>query len=83
MREIGIGGAVVLVDPRAEQGTANAMRKLLTDDARLTQLRQEVAERTYPTWAEYSVNTWEWLIEGKAGTSKCRRQTDTAAVGAG
>ncbi|MGB3676536.1 MAG: hypothetical protein WA988_19060, partial [Candidatus Nanopelagicales bacterium] len=65
MREIGEGGGAEFVDPRNITQLTTAMRRLLTDDDHLAQLRAEAKSRTLPTWDNYAAQTWKWLVDGK------------------
>ncbi len=65
MAEIGMPGGAEFVDPHDLDDVTSAMRLLLTDEARLTQLRAEAAARLLPTWDDYATDTWEWLINGR------------------
>ncbi len=62
MREIAdAGGGALLVDPRDDHSVADAMRTLLTDDARLAALRREAQSRPGRTWDDYAAQTWAAL----------------------
>ncbi len=65
MAEIGMPGGAEFVDPHDLDDVTSAMRRLLTDDARLNQLRAEAAARLLPTWDDYASDTWEWLVNGR------------------
>lgn len=58
MAEIAVGGGCLLVDPRDDLAIAEAMRELLTDDAKLAELRVEARGRTLRTWDEYADHLW-------------------------
>jgi glycosyltransferase involved in cell wall biosynthesis len=61
MRDNGLPGGALLVDPRNDHALADTMRELLTDDGLLTRLREEAAGRTSRTWDEYAAESWEIL----------------------
>eukprot|EP01028_Stygiella_incarcerata_P002619 TRINITY_DN1494_c0_g1_i5.p1 TRINITY_DN1494_c0_g1~~TRINITY_DN1494_c0_g1_i5.p1 ORF type:complete len:609 (+),score=155.17 TRINITY_DN1494_c0_g1_i5:131-1828(+) len=66
MLEIGEdGGGVEFVNPYDVNSVANGMHRLLTDDARLAQLREEALSRPRTTWDEYAERQWQWLMCGK------------------
>ncbi len=60
-REIAEGGGVALVDPRDDTDILQAMRRLLTDDAYLAQLADEVQRRPRRTWEDYAAELWTAL----------------------
>lgn len=60
--EIAAGGGCITVDPRDDAQIVDAMRTLLTDDARLLQLRAEIAGRADETWDDYARNLWDGLV---------------------
>jgi glycosyltransferase involved in cell wall biosynthesis len=61
-REIGAAGGTILIDARDDAALVDAMRILLTDDARLGQLRDEIARRPERTWEQYAAELWEALV---------------------
>jgi len=61
-REIAAGGGTVLVDPRDDTALVEAMRSLLTDDARIAALRAEIAERPSRGWDDYARELWDCLV---------------------
>jgi glycosyltransferase involved in cell wall biosynthesis len=60
-REIAEDGGVALVDPRDDADILRAMRRLLTDDAYLAQLTDEVRRRPRRTWEDYAAELWSTL----------------------
>jgi glycosyltransferase involved in cell wall biosynthesis len=54
------GGCVVVPEPTAPQ-LAQAMRKLLEDDAELARLTGEAAARRFPTYGEFARQLAAWL----------------------
>lgn len=60
--EIAVGGGCVLVDPRDEMTIVDAMRSLLSDSARIEQLRSEIAERPSRSWDDYANELWDDLV---------------------
>lgn len=56
--EIGADGGCVLVDPRDDADLTNAMRRVITDDAFVASLREQIAGRTHRTWADYADGLW-------------------------
>ncbi len=65
MREIGEGGGAEFVNAHDVGDITDGMRRLLTDDHRLAELRQQALARQLPTWDDYATDTWNWLFEGK------------------
>lgn len=66
MAEVGAAGGALFVDPTDVESVITGMRTLLTDEARLEQLRGEAQHRPHPTWDDYADSTWEWLVNGKS-----------------
>jgi glycosyltransferase involved in cell wall biosynthesis len=64
--EIGIGGGVLLVDPRDDEDLANAMRSLLIDDELLGKLAVEAATRTPRLWDDYASDLWALVSDAAA-----------------
>lgn len=62
-REIGAAGGAVLVDPRDDLELVATMRELLTDDALIEKLRDEIRRRPTRTWDDYASQLWDRLIE--------------------
>lgn len=62
MAEVGEGGGTLPVDPRDLDAVSAAMRELLTNPARLDELKQQAAARSKQTWSDYAAATWEWLV---------------------
>lgn len=60
--ELAAGGGAVLVDPRDDDALTDAMRSLLTDDALLARLRDQVQARPVRTWDAYADQAWEQLV---------------------
>jgi FkbM family methyltransferase len=63
MAEVAAGGGAIVVDPRDVPALQAAMALLLTDDARLEDLRQEALARTWPTWDDYAAAVWADAVE--------------------
>ncbi|WP_127792909.1 glycosyltransferase [Agromyces sp. LHK192] len=68
--EIAVGGGCVLVDPRDDDELVAAMRSLLTDDARLAQLKEEIAIRADDTWDDYASKLWDGLVVPLSGVPR-------------
>jgi glycosyltransferase involved in cell wall biosynthesis len=64
MREIAAPGGALLVDPRDDHAIADALRRLLTDDALHATLAQEARDRPQRTWEKYAGETWDYLVDG-------------------
>ena len=65
MLEIGKVGGAELVNPYDLDEITDAMRRLLTDDSRLAELRSEAAARPTTSWDDYAKATWNWLMKGE------------------
>ena len=61
--ESGAAGGTILIDPRDDDALTTAMRTLLTDDAVLRQLHEQIAARPERTWKDYADDLWEQLVE--------------------
>ncbi|CAN5638939.1 hypothetical protein BH10ACT1_BH10ACT1_38090 [soil metagenome] len=62
IREIAADGGCRSVDPRDDAAILSAMRSLLTDDAELAALQQEIVARPTSTWADYARSSWRLLV---------------------
>jgi glycosyltransferase involved in cell wall biosynthesis len=62
LQEIGAAGGAVLIDPRDDDALVRAMRELLVDDARIAQLRREIAARPSRSWADYARELWNVVV---------------------
>ncbi|GAB4049549.1 glycosyltransferase family 4 protein [Catellatospora paridis] len=62
MREIGEGGGALLVDTYSDTEVRDAMRRLLTDDELLQQLRMQARSRPPRTWDDYARDLWNDLV---------------------
>ncbi len=68
MEEIGREGGAEFIDPYSVVSVTDGMRRLLTDDDRLAELKGQIAQRSLTTWDQYAIDTWEWLV-GEVGDS--------------
>lgn len=59
--EIAADGGALLVDPRDDEALGRALRRLLTDDALLADLRAQAAARPVRTWDHYAAELWQAL----------------------
>lgn len=62
MSEIARGGGCVLVDPRSDDDIADAMRRLLLDDALVASLREAALARTERSWDDYARQFWDDVV---------------------
>lgn len=62
LREIGEGGGALLVDAYSDTEIHDAMRRLLTDDELLQQLRAQAQSRPPRTWDDYARDLWDDLV---------------------
>jgi glycosyltransferase involved in cell wall biosynthesis len=60
--EIADGGGALVVDPQDDCAVAEQMRRLLTDDTLLQDLRDEAARRPARTWDDYARELWQALV---------------------
>jgi glycosyltransferase involved in cell wall biosynthesis len=63
MLEIAQRGGTLTIDPRNDTALLEAMRLLLLDDAKLTQLRAEIRQRPARDWSDYAAQLWQDLVE--------------------
>ena len=63
MAEIAAGGGALTVDPRDVEELAMQMRRLLTDDALVDDLRTEARRRDLGNWNDYARGLWEFFTE--------------------
>jgi glycosyltransferase involved in cell wall biosynthesis len=61
--EIAAGGGCVTVDPRDDLALTDAMRVLLTNPARLAELRAALARGESRSWDTYAAELWSILVE--------------------
>ncbi|GAA4187866.1 hypothetical protein GCM10022288_13390 [Gryllotalpicola kribbensis] len=64
--EIASGGGCVLVDPRDDEAIVDSLRRMLTDDRLITQLRAEALARDDDTWDSFSQRLWERVTLSEA-----------------
>lgn len=62
MREIGLGGGALLVDPRDDEALTEAVRSVLTDDALHRALSEQAAARTWPECGVVAQEVWDYLV---------------------
>ncbi len=65
MIEIGEPGGAEFVDPTDLDQITDAMRRLLTDEARLKELTMQAEARELTNWDQYSAQLWSWLINAE------------------
>ncbi len=61
--EIAAGGGCVLVDPRDDDAVVASMRKLVVDDALITELESAIAARDDPSWTDYANAIWDAVTD--------------------
>ncbi len=59
------GGGCLTVDPRSDDSIADAMRRLLTDDALVADLHQQALARTARSWDDYASQLWTDVIDNR------------------
>jgi glycosyltransferase involved in cell wall biosynthesis len=64
MAEIAEPGGALLVDPRNDHDIADALARLLTDDALHTMLSRQARARPQRSWDRYADETWSYLADG-------------------
>lgn len=63
--EIARDGGCLTIDPRDDQTIVDAMRLLLTDDAELTRLVEEIDRRPQRSWDDYASELWSELVHAE------------------
>jgi glycosyltransferase involved in cell wall biosynthesis len=61
-REIADEGGALVVDPRDDLAIAEQMRRLVTDDELIAELREQARRRPPRTWDDYARELWETLV---------------------
>jgi glycosyltransferase involved in cell wall biosynthesis len=61
--EIAADGGCLVIDPRDDDDLTDAMRLLLTDPAKLAELRAQIADRPSRTWDDFAAELWSGLVE--------------------
>lgn len=68
MREIARSGGALLVDPRDVHDIADALRRLLTDEALRDQLAGDAGQVPRRSWDQYAAETWSYLVPEDASS---------------
>lgn len=63
--EIARDGGCLTIDPRDDQTLVDAMRVLLTDDAVLARLVEEIDRRPQRSWDDYASELWSELVQAE------------------
>jgi glycosyltransferase involved in cell wall biosynthesis len=61
-REIADEGGALVVDPLDDLAVADQMRRLLTDDDLVAELREQARRRPPRTWDDYARDLWQALV---------------------
>lgn len=72
-REIADEGGALVVDPLDDDAVTDRVRRLLTDDDLLRDLRRAAGRRPARTWDDYATELWEALVTAGATTSSGAR----------
>ncbi|MGY5885427.1 glycosyltransferase family 4 protein [Modestobacter lacusdianchii] len=70
MAETAAAGGAVTVDPTDDLAIAAEMRRLLTDDALIDELRRAAAARPPRTWDDYARQSWDALVPSPQTTAE-------------
>lgn len=70
MRELALSGGALLVDPRNVCDIADALRRLLTDEALRDQLATDAAQVPRRSWDQYAAEIWSYLVPEDAYTRR-------------
>ena len=57
--ELAAAGGAITVDPADDDAVVTAMRRLLTDDVLLAELRSRIAARPSRSWDDYAAELWQ------------------------
>lgn len=68
--EIAAEGGALTVDPRDDDALLAAMRRLLTDDALITELQRAARARPTRTWDDYAAELWDVLAVRPQGVAR-------------
>ncbi len=60
--ELGRLGGCLLVDPRDDSSVTAGLRRLVTEPALRTELREQISQRPQRTWEDFAVELWDFLI---------------------
>jgi glycosyltransferase involved in cell wall biosynthesis len=60
--EIARAGGAITIDPHDDDALISAMRTLLADDARIAELRREIAARPSREWIDYAAQLWDRAV---------------------
>jgi glycosyltransferase involved in cell wall biosynthesis len=60
--DIAADGGCLTVNPRSDASIMDAMRLLLTDDAEVQRLRDEIRQRPTRSWDDYARESWAQLV---------------------
>jgi glycosyltransferase involved in cell wall biosynthesis len=71
--EIAAEGGALTVDPRDDDALLETMRRLLTDDALITELAQAARRRPVRTWDDYARELWAVLAAPSASEQEAPR----------
>jgi glycosyltransferase involved in cell wall biosynthesis len=66
-REVADGGGAIVVDPVDDAAIAVQMRRLLTDDDLVADLRAAAARRPRRTWDDYAGDLWTSMVTATPG----------------
>jgi glycosyltransferase involved in cell wall biosynthesis len=72
-REIADGGGALVVDPTDDVAIADQMRRLLTDDDLVAELREQALRRPQRTWDDYARELWRELVPHDRATAPAGR----------
>jgi glycosyltransferase involved in cell wall biosynthesis len=61
-KEVGEHRGAELIDPRDDEQLVEAMRRLLSDDDHLAELRAETRNRSARSWDDYARDLWRYLV---------------------
>ncbi|MGA7923489.1 MAG: glycosyltransferase, partial [Thermoplasmata archaeon] len=67
-QEIARDGGAILIDPHDDEELVVAMRRLLTDDELVAQLRRDILARPVRTWQDYASEAWDNLVVPSLGS---------------
>ena len=62
--EIAADGGALLVDPRDDDALVRELRRMVTDDALVADLRADALARPVRTWDDYAAELWQTLATG-------------------
>jgi glycosyltransferase involved in cell wall biosynthesis len=62
MAEIASAGGALTVNPRDDRDLTAALRRMISDDALIAQLKDEITRRPQRSWNDYAAELWDAMV---------------------